>query len=95
MPGNFDKPNCGALWPTDNEWGTPALPPARLEPARLVAYTDRHATSTAGPGAAVHFVLDDHRFEVVWSKPERDLSVGARSVRRRHRISACTGTCRW
>jgi hypothetical protein len=39
----------------------------------LVAYTDRHAATIAGP-AAVHFFLDDYRFEVVWSKPERGLS---------------------
>ncbi|MEU9687142.1 DUF4417 domain-containing protein [Amycolatopsis japonica] len=74
MPGNWDKLNCRALWPTDNLWGIPALPRATFEPARLVAYTDRHAAATAGPGAAVHFFLDDYRFEVVWSKPERGLS---------------------
>jgi hypothetical protein len=73
-PGNFDKLNCRALWPSDNQWGIPALPPARFEPARLVAYTDRHAITTAGPGTAVHFFLDDYRFETVWSKPERGLS---------------------
>ncbi|MFE5505128.1 DUF4417 domain-containing protein [Amycolatopsis japonica] len=74
MPGNWDKLNCRALWPTDNLWGIPTLPRATFEPARLVAYTDRHAAATAGPGAAVHFFLDDYRFEVVWSKPERGLS---------------------
>jgi hypothetical protein len=74
MPGNFDRLNCRALWPTDNDWGIPALPAADLIPARLVAYNDRRAVTTAGPGAAVHFFLDDYRFETVWSKPERGLS---------------------
>src|SRR3954466_15003158 len=74
VPGNFDKLNCRALWPTDNRWGIPLLPRAVFEPARLVAYTGRHATATAGPDAAVHFFLDDYRFETVWSKPQRGLS---------------------
>jgi len=73
-PGNFDRLNCRALWPADNQWGIPTLPAARLEPARLVAYTDRHAITTAGPDTAVHFFLDDYRFETVWNKPERGLS---------------------
>lgn len=84
MPGNWDRLNCRALFPGDNAWGIPDLPAADWLPARLVAYTARreieHAstgtTSTAGSavGAAVHFFLDDYRFETVWSKPERGLS---------------------
>jgi hypothetical protein len=82
MPGNWDRLNTRALFSTDNEFGIPALPVASFEPARLVSYTDRHATTRAAehtattgtPDAAVHFFLDDYRFEVVWSKPERGLS---------------------
>lgn len=74
MPGNWDRLNTRALFASDNEWGIPALPATRFEPARLVAYTDRRAITTAGPDAAVHFFLDDYRFETVWSKPERGLS---------------------
>lgn len=90
MPGNWDRLNTRALFAADNEWGIPTLPPARFVPARLVAYTDRtairravdHAVDRAAddpwavtePVDAVHFFLDDYRFEVVWSKPERGLS---------------------
>ncbi|WP_275293194.1 DUF4417 domain-containing protein [Amycolatopsis sp. La24] len=76
MPGNWDKLNCRAMFPADNDWGVPALPVAEFEPARLVPYTDRRAAANAaGTGtAALHFFLDDYRFEVVWSKPERGLS---------------------
>ncbi|SMD14182.1 DUF4417 domain-containing protein [Kibdelosporangium aridum] len=75
QPGNWDRLNTRALFDSDNQWGIPALPPARFEPARLVAYNDRRACTTAtGTGAAVHFFLDDYRFETVWSKPERGLS---------------------
>ncbi len=79
MPGNWDRLNTRALFASDNAWGIPALPLARRVPARLVAYSDRRAIehATAGPvtdSAAVHFFLDDYRFETVWSKPERGLS---------------------
>jgi hypothetical protein len=74
VPGGFDRLNCRALFPTDNRWGIPALPSASLEPARLVSYTDRHAIAKADTGTALHFFLDDYRFEAVWTTPGRALS---------------------
>jgi hypothetical protein len=84
MPGNWDRLNTRALFPSDNLWGIPTLPATEFQPARLVAYSSRHETMTAAaartatPGAApisaVHFFLDDYRFEVTWSKPQRGLS---------------------
>jgi hypothetical protein len=74
MPGNWDRLNTRALFDSDNLWGIPNLPATTFEPARLVAYNARHECAAAGPGAAVHFFLDDYRFETVWSKPERGLS---------------------
>lgn len=74
MPGNWDKLNTRALFPSDNPFGIPALQRCTLEPARLVSYCDRAQIASAGPGDAVHFFLDDYRFETVWSKPERGLS---------------------
>jgi hypothetical protein len=82
MPGNWDRLNTRALFASDNLWGIPTLPASRLEPARLVAYNDRRGIERAAgdpwsavdPVAAVHFFLDDYRFETVWSKPERGLS---------------------
>jgi Domain of unknown function (DUF4417) len=74
MPGNWDRLNTRALFPSDNEWGIPALPAAGWLPARLVAYNARRQIETAGLDAAVHFFLDDYRFEVCWSKPERAIS---------------------
>jgi hypothetical protein len=75
MPGNWDKCNTRALFASDNPWGIPTVPDHRFIPAQLVAYNARHAVTTAaGTDAAVHFFLDDYRFETVWSKPERGLS---------------------
>lgn len=74
LPGNFDRLNCRAIFASDNEWGIPSLPAAHWSPDRLVAYNSRNDVAKAGTDAAVHFFLDDYRFETVWTKPERGLS---------------------
>ena len=74
FPGNWDKLNTHTLYASGNQWGIPDLPQATVVPERLVAYNDRHACDTSKPGDAVHFFLDDYRFETVWSKPQRPLS---------------------
>lgn len=83
LPGNWDRLNTRALYPSNNQWGIPDLPAASRIPARLVAYNDRRAIEAAGAAgaegdASVHFFLDDYRFEVCWSKPQRALSRLAR-----------------
>lgn len=74
MPGNWDRLNTRALYPSDNEWGIPTLPPATVIPDKLVPYSDRRAVASAVSSDAVHFFLDDYRFETMWSKPERGLT---------------------
>lgn len=73
-PGNFDALNCRAIYPSTNQWGIPDLTATTWTPARLVAYNSRAEIAKAGNDAAVHFFLDDYRFETVWTKPERGLS---------------------
>lgn len=73
-PGNWDKMNTHTLYASSNEWGIPDLPVATVIPQQMVAYNDRYHCDTAKPGSAVHFFLDDYRFEVTWSKPYRPLS---------------------
>jgi hypothetical protein len=74
MPGNWDRLNTRALFPSTNQWGIPDLPATNAQPARLLPYNNRHAVANPRPGDAVHFFLDDYRFETVWSKPERGLT---------------------
>lgn len=74
QPGNWDKLNTRALFDSDNGWGIPTLPLVDIVPEHLVAYNDRWGCDTAKPGDAVHFFLDDYRFETLWSKPERPVS---------------------
>lgn len=73
-PGNFDKVNARAIFPSSNELGIPDLPQATLIPDRLTGYSDRSQLAQAQSGDAVHFFLDDYRFETMWSQPERSLS---------------------
>lgn len=74
LPGNWDKLNTHSLYPSSNQWGIPDLPLATAVPERLVAYNDRYACDHAAAGSAVHFFLDDYRFETIWSKPQRPIS---------------------
>ena len=74
LPGNWDRLNCRALFPSTNPLGIPDLPAAGHVPAGLVAYNDRAACASGVPDTAVHFFLDDYRFETLWSRPERGLS---------------------
>lgn len=74
LPGNWDKLNTHTMYSSGNTWGIPDLPVATAIPQRLVAYNDRSACDRAVTGDAVHFFLDDYRFETVWSKPFRPLS---------------------
>ena len=74
MPGNFDRNNTHTLYPSANQWGIPDLPAANVIPDRLIAYNDRWKVEHPVPGDAVHFFLDDYRFETMWTKPQRGLS---------------------
>jgi hypothetical protein len=73
-PGNFDRLNLRMLWPQLNRWGIPHLDPEPFIPAVLAAYHDPAGISQAAADrGAVHFFIDDYRFEAVWNSPERGL----------------------
>lgn len=74
LPGNFDRNNTHTLYESSNQWGIPDLPQATDVPRRLIAYNDRRRVEDPQPGDAVHFFLDDYRFETMWTKPQRGLS---------------------
>jgi hypothetical protein len=74
LPGNFDRNNTHTLYTSSNQWGIPDLPRTTAAPTRLIAYNDRHKVEHPQPGDAVHFFLDDYRFETVWTQPRRGLS---------------------
>jgi hypothetical protein len=75
-PGSFDALNASRLFDTGNPLGIPTLrhTPLSAVPEWLVAYRQRiRSLRFDFSHAAVHFFLDDYRFETVWARPERAL----------------------
>jgi len=75
-PGSFDVLHTDQLFPArDNSYGIPSLPHAPLSyrPAWLAPYYTRIRSVSGIEEGAVHFFLDDYRFETVWSRPQKTL----------------------
>jgi hypothetical protein len=69
-------------FPSTNDNDIPDLQPTNFIPTNLAAWNmPRHRDYAAISGGALHFFLDDYRFETAWSAPERllprVLAVGA------------------
>lgn len=82
QPGKFDVLNLRKLFPSSTESGIPDLQPTSFVPTSLAAWNAPRQREHAGKtGGALHFFLDDYRFETAWSAPERllprVLAVGA------------------
>lgn len=75
LPGNFDTVHGGKVFPSNNAFGLPDLQPTFLKtvPSWLVPYGTRIRSHQDLRDGAVHFFLDDYRFEAVWSKPNAGL----------------------
>ncbi len=71
-----DAVHAGQLFPSDNPYGIPTLqhaPIARI-PIWLVPYRTRVRSDHPLTGGAVHFFIDDYRFDTTWSKPRKTLN---------------------
>ena len=75
-PGSFDTLHSAQLFPSRNAYGIPDLQhaPTGRVPAWLVPYRQRLRSQEAPEDGAVHFFLDDYRFETVWSRPYKALA---------------------
>ncbi|QDH47820.1 nuclease [Mycobacterium phage Benvolio] len=72
QPGKFDVLNLRMTFPSTSPHDIPDLRPSDFVPANLAAWNmPRHREYAAISGGALHFFLDDYRFETVWSSPER------------------------
>lgn len=72
QPGKFDVLNLRETFLSSNSYGIPDLAPTDFVPANLAAWNmHRHRSYAAMTGGALHFFLDDYRFETAWSAPER------------------------
>lgn len=74
-PGSYDAVHAQELFPSSNEFGIPDLPPVPQSalPDWLVPYSQRLRSQQGVADGAVHFFLDDYRFETVWSRPRKAL----------------------
>ena len=76
LPGSFDVLHAALMFESDgNDYGIPNVPHAPFSyiPQALVAYRARRSASTSVQHFAVHFFLDDYRFESVWNRPNKAL----------------------
>lgn len=72
QPGKFDTMNFRFLFESTNGYGFPDLQPTDFVPTSLAAWNmPRHRAYAAETGGALHFYIDDYRFEAAWSSPER------------------------
>lgn len=72
QPGKFDVLNLRMTFESSSDYGIPALKPTDFVPENLAAWNmHRHRSYAALTGGALHFFLDDYRFESAWSAPER------------------------
>ena len=74
-PGTFDTLHTAHLFPANNEFGIPNLlhTPVNQIPAWLVPYRQRIRANDPPDEGAVHFFMDDYRFETVWNRPFKAL----------------------
>jgi len=73
LPGSFDVLHTLHLFPSNNALGIPTLPYAPLAyiPRQLVGYRTKLRDKQSLYKTALHFFLDDYRFESVWACPEK------------------------
>lgn len=72
-PGGLDTLNTSAIYPGEGPWSIPRLRGSQAIPGALRAWNSRHAHEHPRSDAAMHFFLDDYRFETTWSRPGQTL----------------------
>lgn len=76
-PGGYDSLHASHLFASDNPYGIPCLQRPRLPhlPRWLVPYRTRVSSVEKLEDGAVHFFLEDYRFESVWNRPTQALNI--------------------
>jgi len=75
-PGSWDTLNMRERFASDNKYGIPNLFAPTIQelpeaPTCLLPYNLRVRSEIGYKDAAMHFFLDDYRFELVWNKPNQ------------------------
>lgn len=80
--GEMKKLNTDYLFETDNIYGFPKVSSDDFIPKDLTAFNVFHSKGhTINKEEAVHFFIDDYKFEQVWSNPRKHLGI----------LSKCSG----
>lgn len=69
LPGNFDRLHTFKIFASDNAYDIPLIERETWIPRWLHPYGARIRTDETPEGGALHFFLDDFRFEVIWNRP--------------------------
>lgn len=71
LPEQRDPIHSCRVYPSDNVWGIPTLKPVPLAlvPDFLIPFRTRLRDGRSPEGYAVHFYIDDYRFNSAWGKP--------------------------
>ena len=75
QPGSLDTTHTDLAFPSQNAYGIPDLAhtPYTAIPEWLAPYRTRIRSDQRPDDGAIHFFLDDYRFESVWSAPGKAL----------------------
>lgn len=73
QPGRMDPLNLAIVWRDTAKYGLPFLDQCLVVPELLVPWHSRRSPVDAAQKPALHFFLDDYRFETVWAKPAKAL----------------------
>jgi Vilmaviridae nuclease len=75
IPGNWDTLNFSQVFESDNEYGIPTIEKNARMPSQLLQWGSRPSLLAVkeGSNTAVHFFLDDYRFESLWNNPLRNI----------------------
>lgn len=75
-PGSYDTVHAEHIFPSSNDYGIPDMyaTPIQFRPPWLAPFRTRIRSSKPLEGA-IHFFLDDYRFETVWSRPKQTLQL--------------------
>lgn len=74
-PGNLDVLNFSTVYPSENVYDIPTITKGAIMPSHLVQWGSRTRLldTVQGSNTAVHFFLDDYRFESLWRNPSHNL----------------------
>lgn len=74
LPGNWDRLNFTKVFPfhNDDPFEMPIVRSCNIVPDFMYPFNEHRPKDEPGI-AAVHFYLDDFRFEVIWNRPEATL----------------------